>query len=176
MAIEVTSQKPKKVLWQNLLFYFSLFLVFLALAGFLALQYYFIPRSSQKMTELSEAAALQGTEEQRKTESEVLKASGEIYDFKILQQNCPETSKFFKEFEKWVHPKIYFKTLSLNSVNGLANLEGQADSFQTLIQQISILETKQEFIKTFELSNIALAEKGGVSFNLLLTLEPVIFK
>lgn len=188
MAIEVSPQKEERPLWQALLFYFSFTLLVLALALFLALKFYFIAKLDNGIKEMeSEIVKQNQLVFDGKTigfmEEEVKAAETKIKDFKALYQGSLKATKFFQELEKSVHPKVYFASLSLSMQEEKekekeikAVLSGQTESFQSLIQQIEILQKKQNFIKNFDVSNIGMAEEGGVNFELTLNLQSAVFK
>jgi hypothetical protein len=183
MAIEVAPQKEEKPLWQTLLFYFSFTLLILSLVSFLVLKYYFVPDFTKKITDIDAQIARQSQSvENGKTigsmEAEVKAAETKIEDFKTIYQENLKASKFFREFESSVHPKVYFTSLSLTLKpdEPHAVLSGQTESFQSLIQQIEIFQNKTNFIKNFDVSNVGMAEEGGVGFSFTLNLQPSIFK
>ncbi|MDD4625261.1 MAG: hypothetical protein WCX23_00095 [Candidatus Paceibacterota bacterium] len=183
MAIEVAPQKEERPLWQVLLFYFSVLLLVLSLALFLILKMYFIPKFDNEIKDMEDQTAKQNQSVfEGKTigsiEEEVKSAEAKIKDFKILYQERMNVTNFFQELEKSVHPKVYFANLSLSlgdEEEMKAVLSGQTESFKSLIQQIEILQRKTNFIKNFNVSNIGMAEEGGVSFELTLNLRPSIF-
>jgi len=177
MAIEITpAEETKKEGWQNILFIISIVLLIIAVGGFLALKFYFLAGINKEISEADAKISQTGTEEERQMRDELQTAQWEINDFKILRGNSPKVSNFFPYFESIVHPNVYFATFSLNAADNQVNLSGYADSFQTLIQQIHILQNRSDFIEKFDISNIGMAEQGGVRFDLLLTLRPSIFK
>lgn len=166
-----------------ILFYFSFVLLILSLISFLILKYYFIVnfdnriKDTQAQTKKQNQSIYDG-----KTiadiEEEVKEAESAVKDFKSLYQNRLKATAFFKEFEKSIHPKVYFSNLSLtlDSDEPKASLSGKTESFQTLIQQIEILKKKTNYIKSFDVSNIGMAGGEGVGFALTLNLQPSIFK
>ncbi|MFA5742981.1 MAG: hypothetical protein WCX77_03350 [Candidatus Paceibacterota bacterium] len=182
MAIEVASQKEGKPLWQTLLFYFSFILLVLSLALFLALNVYFVPKLEKETKGITAQIASQGQsvdsgKKISEMEAEVKAAETKLKDFETLYKGNLRASKFFQEFEGAVHPKAYFTSLSLTlkSDEPKAVLSGQTESYQSLIQQIEILQSK-DFIKNFDISNIGSAGDKEVSFVLTLNLQPSIFK
>lgn len=177
MAIEINPvNKNGTQRWKNIFLIVSIFIFIIVLAGFFAFKFYFIKEAEKKLAEANIIINQIGTEEQKRMEEELQKAEWQIHDFKILWENSPKVSQLFPYLESIVHPRVYFTNFSLNVAENKINLVVRADTFQSLIQQIQILENKPDFIEKFEVSNISAAEKGGVSFNLVLTVKPSIFK
>ena len=183
MAIEVSPLKEEKPLWQTLLFYFSFVLLILSLILFLTLKYYFIVKFNNERTDTQvqidkQSQSIYEGRTISSIESEVKAAETKIKDFKTLYQGSLKATKFFQEFEGSIHPKVSFSNLSLtlDSDEPKAVLSGKTESFQTLIQQIEILQKKTNFIKNFDVSNIGMAGGEGVGFALTLNLQPSIFK
>lgn len=175
MAIEISPREEKQPLWQTAIFVFSLVLFLLCAGAYAALNFYLIPRGEESLKSLESELAIQGTQEQKEMKKEVLLAAGQVNDFEILYRNRLKATNLFEFLQECTHPKVSFSSFSLNLASSTASLSGQTNSFESLIQQIKILRD-QQYIKSFEVSNIALAKVGGVSFNLSLTLESTIFK
>lgn len=186
MAIEVSSKKQQKPLWQTIIFAVSLILLIISLAAFLLLKYRFIPQLVTEIADIdtqikAEGNIPAGDRTTAELESEVKAFERKSNDFKAIYNSNPRFSKFFPAFEKTVHPKVSFSSFSINVDQGevRASLEGRTDSYESLIQQMEIFQTLQKsgnFIKSFEISNIGKLEKEAVAFSLLLNVQPSVIE
>lgn len=170
----IPKPKPKAPGWVNVLFYFSIILIIILIAGFLFLKSKNISLKEEKENLERQIAELEGVEE--KELEETISVFGEkIRVFKELFRNHKISSNFFSLLENSCHPKVQFTRLDLNVENYQANLEGKTESFQSLGEQLFILR-RNENIKEFNLSHISLDREGKVKFGLTLTLQPGVFK
>ena len=175
MAIKLTPQKLKVTLAKKILFFLSLFLIVASLATHLSLKYYFIKKASLRL-ESAEVAIKEKTTKEGAEHAQVVSAwERKSNDFKILLDNHKFGSKFFENFEELAHPKVWFSEISLDLDKGEASLSGKTDSFQHLKQQLSFFRNSP-FVKECKLSDLFLAERGGVQFDLVFILKTEVFK
>jgi len=84
-------------------------------------------------------------------------------------------SKFFEFLESNTHPRIFFSRFNLNIDESKAILSGDADSFSTLEQQLSVFN--QDFlIENLLLTKASLNKEGKIDFDLEIFLNTTIFK
>lgn len=188
MAIEVAPKKEERPWWQTMLFYLSFIVLVLSLLLYLFLEAYFVPQLKKDITgkidEITkESQNKDGSGEQEKKIEEIINevkaAKTEVEDFKNFYYNSKKASTFFPLFEEMVHPKVYFDSfsLTLNDKKSEAQLSGETEGFESLIQQIEILQLQKSAINSFEVSNIVKSGEGTkVKFNLLLNLSQSIFE
>jgi Tfp pilus assembly protein PilN len=175
MAIELSStEKEKASPIIGIVFALS-FLVFVASLAIFAYFYFVVSKQQQSEinsinTEISKQKASSGY-----SEEDLLSIGKEVGDYKALMQARAKTSDFFASFEQWIHPQIYFTSFNLDVGSRTVTLSGVARDFQPLIQQIAILKN-QPLIERYAVSNIALAETGGVTFSLSLVVSPQVLK
>lgn len=188
MSIEVAPKKEERPWWQTMLFYLSFISLVLSLLLYLFLQVYFIPELKKGITAKTdeitkESQNKDGSGEQAKKIEEVIndvkRAKTEVEDFKNFYYDSKKASTFFPLFENMVHPQVYFDSFSLrlDDKKAEAQLSGETEGFESLIQQIEILQLQRSVINSFEVSNIVKSGEGTkVKFNLLLNLSESIFE
>ncbi len=168
--IEIIPKPIEKApILQRILLYFSIGLaVALIIANFLL-------GSAQKDAEfyyktLEEQLKRGRTPERVALEKEVLEYKAKIENITPFLEQHIVSSKFFEILENKTHPRIFFFEIKLNAREQIVALSGLVDSFQTLGQQLSILE-EEPLIKEAVLTNIILTERGGIEFTLDLFLK-----
>ncbi len=176
MAIEIKDKKEEeRSVAGNIVFFLS-FLILLVVAGSIAyLQYMALPQNEQKIAELNNTLSTQKSEEMRQLESQAYDIERLVSDYKILFESRPEASKFFDNFEDWVHPQIYYSGFSLSLETRTAVMKGSVSDFKPIIQQIKIFRG-QDLIESFQVSNVKLSGTDGVDFDLSIVLKAELFK
>jgi len=100
------------------------------------------------------------TQQYSELEEKILTFKTRVDDVADLLQDRKKLSNFFDFLETFVHPDIYFTSLSLRMDESDAKLEGVSNNFVSLGQQI--LAFKQDsFIQGAELTDISLDEEEG---------------
>ena len=160
---------------QNILFYFSALLLLLAVLGYLVLDFYLIDNAEKTKKELETTLAEGKTAEQIGLEKELSDYEKKIKDFSVLINRHVFSSTAFEFIEKNTHPRVWFSKLDLGPKEGQVNLLGQTESFVTLHQQVRIFKGNSS-IKGINLDKIAIGKEGRIDFNLVLTLDPGLFK
>lgn len=170
----IPKPSTKHPFWFNFLFYCSIAFVLLSGLAFLWLNWSY-QKAMQIKTEL-EQALLQERKGFEALEKEVLTYERKLNDFSLLLSDHKKPLNFFPILEKLTHPEVQFSQLNLNLKDNKAALSGRAKSFVALDQQLFILK-KAPGLKDVELSTLSLeGEGGGVSFSLMLSLDPAIFR
>ena len=77
--------------------------------------------------------------------------------------------------EENTHPEVWFTDFELNPKLPQVKISGLTRNFQTLAQQLYILQEKDS-IEEIKLTNITLGEEGETEFSLELSLSPEIFR
>jgi len=173
MTIEITpTPKVKIPAWSTLLFLICL-VVFLGLAGTYA--YFYI--SSNKMTEEigEKNKALIDTAEEKALSDEMVYLERKIDRVAILLSRHDKTANMFGILENLCHPQVRFTDFKFSSKDDSATLEGKAQNFIALGQQISVLRSQKELTKV-NLAGLSLSKEGDVNFILQLVFDPGIFK
>jgi hypothetical protein len=175
MAIELSSTEKEKSSWIVSLVSVLSVLVFLAAAGIFAYFYFVVAKQqAAETTKITNEMAAQKSPSGN-SEDDLNKIGKEVSDYKALMLARAKVSSFFPALEQWSHPQVYFTNFNLDVSSRTVTLGGVARDFQPLIQQIAILKN-QPLIERYEVSNISMAETGGVTFSLSLTVSPQVLK
>ena len=163
----------KKAKQRNLLFYFSLILLIISILSYFALDV-FIKNSSETLRDLEREIAEKETSEVKAMEKKVFTYQEKIEDFLFLLNSQKSALRVFAFFESSCYPKVWFSNFNFNIEQKTVNFSGQAESFTALDKQHFILKQKRD-IKSFDLSNISIGEKGGANFGLNIIFNENIF-
>ena len=117
-----------------------------------------------------------GGKEDRTIESDVFNYEGKIEAFGGLWTSRRKAPVFFNNFEKLIHPKVWFSSFSLNPAEISASISGKTFNFETLEQQLMFLRNKNDLVESLTLSKIALSDEGTVDFGLTINFMPKIFE
>lgn len=170
MSIELKQEKNFSILGivVQIIFIISIAVFLISSIVLVYYQFFQIPKNTEELSKLHQFLILQKPEQEKKTEVEALAIQNKVDDFKVLYRNRAKLSKYFTHFEKWIHPQVYFSSFSIDANTRTADLKGYSSDFKPLIDQLEIIK-KQPMIERYQVSDIKLAEKGGVSFSLSIT-------
>lgn len=175
MAIEIIP-KPKIEVpaREDILFVLSLVLLILSLGAFFGLNYY-QKKNSKTLRDLEEILTREKTKEEITLEQKVLEIKEKIEKISLLLPSHKKSSNFFSFLERVTHPKVFFGDLELKPEKGRVELQGKAEDFRILGQQLSIFK-KEELIENTNLLRASIGEEGGIEFSINLSLKSEIFK
>jgi len=175
MAIEIIPKRKIEVpAREDILFVLSLVLLILSLGAFFGLNYY-QKKNSKTLRDLEEILTKEKTKEEITLEQKVLEVKEKIEKISLLLPSHKESSNFFSFLEKVTHPKVFFSDLELKPEKGRVELQGKAEDFRILGQQLSIFK-KEGLIENTNLSKASIGKEGGIEFSINLSLKPEIFK
>ncbi|MDO8559239.1 MAG: hypothetical protein Q7R84_02800 [bacterium] len=124
----------------------------------------------------SEASIIKvGVREDRKMEGKVFDFRDRIRDYKDLSAKRNNSVEFFNNFEKLIHPKVWFSSFDFNPAEIQAVVSGKTADFKSMEQQLIFLKKQKDLIKGFDLSKITLGKGGEVDFGLTINFTPKIF-
>lgn len=173
MAIEITPKKKIKIpIWSTILFGIAGVLLIISIVS-----YFYFEKSSKEMTKALEKTPQEAflEEEIEKKEKELGLYREKINTFGILLSRHQNTKNIFDFLEKTCLPNVWFSESEFDYLEGVVIVSGHTDNFVTLGQQILILKA-EPLLKNVDLSEIFLAEEGGVDFSLQLNFNPQIFE
>jgi len=170
----IPKPKAKTPPWFNILFYFSISLLIIAILSFFILNQ-LQKKATFNLQNLDELLKNTKTQERINLEKELINYQKKTDDFSYLVKNHNLTSKLFDFLENITHPAVYFSSLSFSSENGIVVLRGGTENFQTLGQQLSIFKT-EPLIKEVNLSEVSIGREGKINFTFTLSLLSEIFK
>jgi len=166
-VIPKKSIKKQLVLKDLLPWFFLLFLV--VLIGLYFIFIFQVNRANVSLdkvkTELSEVR----TKEDIELEKTILTYKRKVGDLALILQTRQKSIEFFEFLEKFVHPNIYFSSVSLSLDTEKVFLKGVSSDFKSLAEQLFIFE-REPSIEEAELSNISLLEGGKIDFDIKLLL------
>jgi hypothetical protein len=160
--------------WQNIGIYVALGLLATLILGY-ALIFYLESKASTKLSDLEGKIAQVGTQDEKDTEVQILLAGRRIDDFFSIFQQHNKSSGLFRFLEENCHPEVQFITMDLVPVDNLVNISGRTPTFETLGQQISILQA-QDLIQNVGLNSVGVGDSGATEFTLSLLFDPIIFR
>lgn len=176
MAIELKEKKEEEDSISKKIVFLIAFLLFsLMVFSYFFLKNVIIIKNDAQITEINQKISAQKTQEIMEMEANAKNAEILIGDYKVLFDARAKTSNFFTAFEGWVHPQIYYSDFSLSADSGTATMKGSTDYFGPIIQQMDILKT-QALVESYTVSNVRLADVGGVTFDLSITFKQELLK
>ena len=174
MAIEITpKQKIKVPIWVIVIGVPCVILVLVFLAG-----YFYLYRSVGQMSKEIEEKNLTSFplgKAIKEKEQEIFPIRQKIDDFNELLSGHKKPLKVFEFLERTCLPNVLFSTFDFTFEKGELSVSGETDSFITIEQQVLILR-QEPLVKNLNLSGLSIGEEGGISFTLLFTFDPRIFK
>lgn len=160
--------------WIDALFYVALVFFILTIVGFVIINR-LQAVAQQELQNTKDAIEKERSPKRRTLEADVKMYQKKINDFAALFSAHRETTVFFTQVEKIIHPQVWFPEISLDAQKMTVKLSGRAKDFTALGQQISILESNP-LIKNVILSDISLSREGEVQFSLGFSFDPGIFQ
>lgn len=177
MAIEFVPKpkvEEKPSWWVGFFFYLAIIFLVGTLIGY-SLIAYLSKSSSEALKNLEDKISSRMTSEEKRKESDVLSWHRKIEDYKLIFNHHQVSSKNFDLLEKLTHPQVRFTSFDLDSASQNLKLEGVAQNFQALAEQILIFRN-DNLIDKADLSAVSLAKEGNIEFELNLLVKPEVFK
>lgn len=173
MAIEIISKSKLKAPSLSLL----LIIVCVIIVAVFVSVYFFFTINLRRMGEeiqKKEQATIALTRAIMQKEAEIIPLKNKISDYGLLLNMHKSPLDIFKILEDHSLPKVWFSNFSFDIKEKQVVLLGHTDSFEILEQQVSILK-EESLITEIALSNVSMAEEGGIDFILELSFSPEVF-
>lgn len=174
MVIEIAPKQKINTVSLSLVVGLAIIVIF---SGALSLSYYYFYSHyndlSQKIEE-KEQLSSSLIKDIADEEAKILPVKDKISDFAFLISSHRTPVNIFGAIEKNCLPDVWFPGLNFNFGNKEASLLGSTKDFSTLEQQIFVLKQEPLFEK-ITLSDVKLAEKGGVDFLLKIVFKNEVF-
>jgi len=169
----VNQLKGKKSWWTEVLLYFSICLLVVAILCYFIFS---VKNSYQKKSveELTIALDSVGTDQQKDLEKEVSNYQKKVGDFMVLLKNRKFVSTVFNLMEQQTFFNVWFDKFTMNRKDAEVDLSGQVDNMAAFSRQVATFE-KNENIKKITVLNSKLGDSGVVQFNLNLIMDPKLF-
>jgi len=175
MAIEIEPVKKDNAGKEGIALVFSILILLASFGAYFYFAQMVLPQKKAEAATLNNELATLGQDDVASKEAELAQAGKEISDFKILFENNPKASIFFSSLQQWTHPRVAYSGLSFDIPTRKITMSGTTNGFQNVMQQIALLD-QEKTIESYQISNVALAENGAVTFNLDLTVKPEVLK
>ena len=166
----------KVPLWQQIALYSAIILLIAVIASYFGLEY-LEKKASENIENLEAQIANVKTEEEMMLRRELFKKEQNVNDFVVALNNHETHSALFLFLEEICHPKVQFLGVgfSTEETGPRVEIPANAESYEAVHQQLMILKDESS-IKGFQLEGINIGKDGKIGFNLLLSLDPEIFK
>ncbi len=175
MAIEIIPKKVKaKLPVVNILFYLSLILLIISVLGYFILGY-FQKNSARTLQNIENIISQKETPEVKALEKRIFGYQKKIEIVDSLLTSHQLSRNFFSFLENLSYPKIFFSKLNLDVGKLQASISGQAESFESLGQQLSIFR-RGEFVKDVNLTEVSIGKEGEIKFSIELSFDSQMFK
>lgn len=132
-------------------------------------------RTKKELIKVEREISQQDLEAMKEVEEEILNFQYRLSTYRDLLDSHQHATLFFDFFEDSAHQRIFFNKLTLNTKEARASASGKATDFTELREQILVLREKEE-VKEVSIKRVTLAQDGGLTFTLDLTLDPSILK
>jgi hypothetical protein len=163
-------KQSKKVMFA---FYSAVFFLIFSILGYLMTNV-FLQKAHEEKSDLETKLDEMMTTEKKELEEEITLLKNKINEFSFLLDNQLQSSKIFEFTQRITHPQVWFSNFSLNSERGVLDISGKTQNFETLGQQIFILED-EPVIEKVSLDSFSINEEGKIDFELSLSFEPDFF-
>ena len=173
--VEIIPKSPQSSpLFMKALFALSIGVFAVSVGGFAVLLFL----ESRTQTKVEEAERLLGTEktkEEAQLEHNVFVTQTRLKDFATLVQLKKDILPVFFFLEAVVHPDVTFLAMNVDSVRQNMQLQGIAESFSVLDEQLAVFQAREE-LSSLSLTNLKLGEHGGVDFQMEIQFPAAFFQ
>lgn len=170
----IPKKQEREIPFKNVFFFVSGILLLAAVLTYVFLVRLEV-RDSAVMQGLEDGIAKVGTKEDRKIEADVFDAEIKIKNFEELFAGRRQSSNFFDNFARLIHPRVWFSNISLDVPQMQVSVSGQSADFEALEQQLIFLRKQSDLIETADLASLAIGEEGGADFEINFIFKPEIF-
>jgi len=169
----IPKESPKPSRGLNALFYFAIFLLILSIGGYFALNN-FLQKAEGELETLKLDITKVMTPEKNTLEKEILASKDKIDKFSYLIGQHLQSSMIFGIIQKTTHPQVWFTKFDFDPRQKTLKVSGETQNFESLGQQILILED-EETIDDINLETISISKEGGIEFDLSLSFRADVF-
>lgn len=167
-------EKPKKII--TLLMYVSL-IILIAISGVYLYLMQDLKKKDQELNGLKETLAKKETSrELEQLQKELTTYKEKIDTMSFLFESYHLGTNFFNFLEKYTHPKVKLSLVNVGFSDYRVLLNGETESFITLVQQLYIFENSSDVKNLKLVSFSASKDKAFVNFYIEFNLEPYLLK
>lgn len=170
MAIEIEQRtEVNKLVWPIAFLVFSL----AAAATLLVSYFYFSNSYNESLLVLGEKQKrLSLTEDEKALEDSLIRYQNKIQMFGEVFKDHKKAGSLLSFVEKTCHPGVYYSKISYDLKTGDLSLEGLANDFMIVSQQVIIFKQQKDAVSKVLLDNLSPKEDGGISFSLKINVDP----
>ncbi|MCH8048514.1 hypothetical protein IIC44_00210, partial [Patescibacteria group bacterium] len=133
--------------------------------GGFALLFFFESKTQTRIEETEILLRTEKTPAQVQLEQDVSQAKTRLQDFAKLVQQKKDILPIFSFLETVVHPKVTFLSMSVDANSHTMQLQGIAESFSALDEQLVILQAREE-PNSVSLTDLQVGQQGGINFQM----------
>ncbi|MDO8470435.1 MAG: hypothetical protein Q7S63_00465 [bacterium] len=169
----IPKQEEDRPLWVDILFFLSLGSVVLCVGAFFFLQSA-QGSAREKVAVLDASLAKERNADFLSLEAETKGLKRKVQDFTTLFQERENPLVPLAVLESATHPKTFFKTLSLDLETNSMEMEGRAETFRAVEEQLAIFRTIKG-VTSVELSNLGFSSEGDISYQVRISFSQELF-
>lgn len=162
--------EEERPVWMNILFFLSIGSLFLSAAAFFILSN-LQGEAEQEIAVLDASLAKEQSQEFLSTEKDLKALKAKMQDFTTLFQGRENPLVPLALLESHTHPKTFFKTLSFDAKTGEMQLDGVAETFQAVEEQLVIFR-QMKGVGSVDLANLGFSSGGDITYQVHLLLPP----
>ena len=158
----------------NILYYLALILLFIAFLSYFWINISY-KKSKQELAGIEAAIAEKETKKVKSLEERVLLAKEKIETFTALFRRHKKTTNLFDFLKQNCHKKAFFSRTEIDAEQSIVKLTGKVESLRALAEQILIFR-EQDLVNNLTLLEVNIGKKGGIDFEIKLSLNSQIFR
>jgi len=180
MPIQIIPKEAAKLpLWQNIMFYFSIGLLFSVLGGY-GILFHFTKKATEDAKKFEEIIQQGKTQQILTLENEMKTYRDKIDNFSSLIANHKLSSNFFGDIEsktgileKSTHPRVMFFEMLFDVKSNTITLSGVTENLEIVGQQVVLFQNNR-MVKNVKLTKIIINKEGKIEFTLDVSIDPVL--
>ncbi len=167
--------EQKQAGWPWRLLIFSILLLGLAALSYGGLAFGYIPYIGSQIADINDKLTRLEREVDPDTQNRFLDFYSQILGVQQLLDSHLKQSQFLKLLENATNKKVRYARMKINAALSQVELEGSADSYEHLAQQLESFRQTPGILK-FVLKESHVDEKGDVTFSAVLNFAPNVIK
>lgn len=168
-AIEQLSREPARTPgWSGRLLMFSFTLFFLSLLAYGGLKFGYEPYLSKKIEDQKSQMQQLSQKVNADQQADILSFHSQLINVKKLLDGHIYSTNLFDFLERTTQANVYYSKLDFNTDTGKASLVGVAKTVKDATQQMQILESQSDYVKSVQVSNVTALTNGSWQFDALI--------
>ena len=163
--VEIIPKSPQKTpLLIKVLLALSVGIFVFSVGGFIIL-FFLESKTESKIQETEILLQAEKTQEEVQLEQDVLVIQARLKDFAALIKLKKDMLPAFSFLETVVHPEVTFLSMNVDTNRYSLVLQGIAESFSALDEQLVILQAREE-PNSVSLTDLQVGQQGGINFQM----------